>query len=507
MTDLIDLNEYDVEDRILRGRDEAPDIAPEDQTLVIDLSEGSSVIDLSPDDLSPMPHETFAKEPAMALELSPQQVKAIETIVPRLQAGEKLTYLAGFAGTGKSTILPNIIAATGIDPNDIAFLAPTGKAAKVMRNKLKAQNFPNWMATTIHSAIYRAKPAPIGTLEDQLYKLQTERQQVRENPNASGREAVVASLTKDIKRLESELNEAYVDDKVNFQLNLDSIIKTKKLIVVDEASMVGAKMCEDLMYFEVPILAMGDPGQLPPVQDEAGLTAGEPDVFLTEIHRQAADNPILLLATMAREGKPLKPGVYGDGRAVVMRRKDFNNPDHPNCFDWDGERPQFICGTNSTRWRLTRMLRAGYGIEGKGPQSGEPLIVKKNSKDHPNLVNGAEVISLMDAALIDGQATFPFAFEDPDDGRRYDAKAFQGLFEEHYSNKKGGFTAQGGAAFRSRKNSVELDWSYVITGHSSQGSQWDHVVVIDESGVFKADSEKWLYTALTRAAKTLTVLV
>lgn len=134
-------------------------------------------------------------------------------------------------------------------------------------------------------------------------------------------------------------------------------------------------------------------------------------------------------------------------------------------------------------------------------------MVKKNSRDFPNLVNGAEVTALMDAGLVEGQATFPFSIEDPEDGRRYDIKAFQGLFEEHYSNKKGGFSAQGGAAFRARKNSVELDWSYVITGHSSQGSQWTDVVVLDESGVFKADSDKWLYTALTRASDNLTVLV
>lgn len=440
------------------------------------------------------------------MQLSPQQEAAIKVIVKCLRDGQPLTYLAGYAGTGKSTILPDIVEHSGFSPDDIIFLAPTGKAAKVMRNKLKAQNFPNWMATTIHSAIYRAKPAPIGTLEDQLYNIQEQRQKLR----AAGAEAhkeVIGSLSKDITRLESELNDLYRDDKVNFQLNLDSTIREKKLIVVDEASMVGAKMAADLMYFGVQILAMGDPGQLPPVQDEEGLTAGDPDYFLTEIHRQAQDNPILHLATLARQGKPLPMGVIGDGRAVVMRRRDFNEPSNPHCFDWDGPRPQWICGTNATRWRITRMLRKGYGITAKGPQTGEPLIVKKNSKDFPDLVNGAEAIALMDAILIEGQATFPFVIEDADIGRRYDIKAFQGLFEEHYSNKKGGFSAQGGAAFRSRKNSIELDFSYVITGHSSQGSQWDDVVLIDESGVFKGDAEKWLYTGLTRAAEKITVLV
>lgn len=440
------------------------------------------------------------------LELSPQQLEAIEVIADKIAAGAPLTYLAGFAGTGKSTILPAIVERTGIDPNKIMFVAPTGKAAKVMRTKLKAQNFPNWMAVTIHSAIYRAKPAPISAIETQLFTMQERRQKLRDT-SAQSHAVEIATLTKDIKRLESELDDLYIDEKVNFQLNLDSIVREKDLIICDEASMVGAKMAADLMYFEKPILAMGDPGQLPPVQDDEGLTAGEPDYFLTEIHRQAADNPILHLATLARQGKPLPIGVYGDGRARVMRRKDFNDPTKDGCFDWDGERPQFICGTNATRWRLTRMLRRGYGIESEGPQAGEPLIVKKNSRENPNLVNGGEVTALSSASLVKGQSTFPFSISDNDDDRRYDIKAFQGLFEEHYSNKKGGFSATGSSAYRARKNALELDWSYVITGHSSQGSQWDHVVVVDESGVFKEDACKWLYTCITRAAKTLTILV
>ncbi|AXQ69773.1 Dda-like helicase [Caulobacter phage CcrSC] len=440
------------------------------------------------------------------MQLSGQQEEAIKVIVKRLVGDypEPLTYLAGYAGTGKSTILPFIIASLGFDPKDIAFLAPTGKAAKVMTQKLMAQGFKLSAAATIHSAIYRARPAPISQLEAELYEAQTSRERLKLN---GGQPEAINALTRTINRLEKELDDLYTEEKIHFQLNPDSLVKDKKLIVVDEASMVGRSIADDLLYFGVPILAMGDPGQLPPVQDDAGLTAGEPDYFLTEIHRQAADNPILQLATMARQGKILVPGVYGDGRAVVMKRRDFNN----GHFDWDAPAPQFIVGTNATRWRVTKMLRQGYCVPGaehpnSGPQEGEPLIICKNNRAYPTLVNGTEVDAIASHMLHKGQTTFPFKIQD-EDGRKYEINAFQGLFEEHYAGKKNAFSSTSRSAFKARKNSVELDWGWAITCHKSQGSQYPEVVVIDESGVFRDDSAKWAYTAITRAAEKLTILV
>ncbi|UTU07869.1 RecD-like DNA helicase [Caulobacter phage C1] len=439
------------------------------------------------------------------MQLSAQQEEAIKVIVSRLRGEypEKLTYLAGYAGTGKSTILPHIIEALGFPIDKIKFLAPTGKAAKVMTKKLAAQGFKA-VATTIHSAIYRARPAPISQLEAELYEAQTQRERLK---MSGGKPEAINALTRTINRLEKELDDLYTEEKIHFQLNPDSIIKDAMLVVIDEASMVGRSIADDLLYFEIPILAMGDPGQLPPVQDEAGLTAGEPDYFLTEVHRQAADNPILQLATLARQGKIMVPGEYGDGRARVIKRRDFNN----GHFDWEAEPPQFIVGTNATRWRITKMLRQGYGIAGadlpnSGPQVGEPLIVCKNNRSFPTLINGTEVTAADSHMLIKGQTTFPFKVTD-EDGRGYTLPAFQGLFEEHYAGKKNAFSSNSRSAFKARKSSLELDWGWAITCHKSQGSQYDDVVVIDESGVFRDDGHLWLYTAITRAAERLTILV
>jgi len=470
------------------------------------------------------------------MELSDQQGSCVKHITTALKNGTsnfdaqaifgpncpptQLVRIDGFAGTGKSTILPFILDDIGFDPKTIAFCAPTGKAAKVMRTKLRDQNFPNAEARTIHSAIYRAKPAPISKLEadlanhkEQLAKITSEIRDYHAEKYGNDETAPKVSLDQHpkvqqqrnlIARLERELDNAYDADELAFQINPDSSIADAQLIVVDEFSMVGRRMAEDLMSFGVPILAMGDPGQLPPVKDEDFLALGDPDFFLSEIHRQAADNPIIYLSRLAREGEDLPYGDYGNG-VIVMDRQRF---DYTGSFE---DRPQFICGKNDTRWRVTQMLRQDFGFTDDprnviGPRRGEPLVVKKNTKEYPNLVNGTDCIALTDFDLIPGNCVYPMSFQD-DEGTRYEEKkVFQGRFEEHYSRKAGKFTGPKFQTYRAQKNSIVMDWNYVATAHSAQGSQWDNCVIIDESSVFRADANRWLYTAVTRAAKTLVVL-
>jgi exodeoxyribonuclease-5 len=437
--------------------------------------------------------------------LTDHQGDAVRAVTARLRGAypEPLTYIGGYAGTGKSTILPFILEELGFDPQTVAFCAPTGKAAKVMRKKLAAQRYPNSIATTIHSAIYRAKPAPVGQLEAELF----EHQELRQQALAEGGDPqTLDRLTRAIRRLEADLENLYAEDKFNFQLNVDSPISLASVIVVDEASMVGQGMTDDLMSFGVPIIAMGDPGQLPPVQDKPGLTKGRADFFLTEIHRQAADNPIIQLATLARQGKDIPLGEYKNGagevRARVVRRADWD-PEPAIAMGRDG--PQVLCGTNRTRWRITRMYREGRPA---GPVAGEPMIVRKNSKEHPSLVNGALATCLSEQVHLEpGKVTCQMSFEDEDGATYTDKAVFQGLFEEHYSTKKNGFSSDSRSAYKAKQRSIHLDWAYALTVHNFQGSQADDVVLVDESSCFRDDADKHLYTGITRAAENITILI
>lgn len=460
------------------------------------------------------------------MELSAQQGEAVKLVVNRLRADKPpaTTYIGGFAGTGKSTILPFVLDDTGIDPKDIMFLAPTGKAAKIMSRKLRDQGFGNTVARTIHSAIYKTKPAPIAQLENELRDLQHQRDVLMEEAHCgASNQNEMRALLQQISMVEANLDNVYREDEMNFQLNHDSILSLAKLCVVDEASMVGRKMAADLKQFGVPILAMGDPGQLPPVGDDPGLTAGDPDFFLTEIHRQAADNPIIKLATLARRGRELPLGEHRDPdgvvRARVMYRSDFDAGEIADQFQERLRRlqtgevtiedanpiPQVLCGTNKTRWRSTRMFREGLP---PAPVYGEQLIVRKNFREYQNLVNGALVnCTSHDAVMVPGRTSLSMTFRD-DDGVDYEnLQVFQGLFEEHYTTKKNNFSSDSRSAWQARKRLVQLDYAAVLTVHNYQGSQADHVVLIDESNCFREDADKHLYTGLTRAAETITVLI
>jgi exodeoxyribonuclease-5 len=61
--------------------------------------------------------------------------------------------------------------------------------------------------------------------------------------------------------------------------------------------------------------------------------------------------------------------------------------------------------------------------------------------------------------------------------------------------------------WQQRKRYDEFDYGYVLTVHKAQGSQWDDVVLFDESFAFPDSRDRWLYTGITRAAKRLTVVM
>jgi exodeoxyribonuclease-5 len=419
-------------------------------------------------------------------------------------ADSPVFYLAGFAGTGKSTILPVIIDALGLPMELIRFCAPTGKAAKVMTEKLKAYGIDK-RATTIHSLIYRPHPLRAEVLDKMLRDLEAQRLSVMDAMHDDGESQRslerLAELDRTIGLVKHDLDKAFDNTEgPKFHLNVDSDIRKARLVVVDEGSMVGLTAGDDLKSFGVPILVMGDPGQLPPVGEPPGLTGGDPDFFLSEIHRQAKDNPIIYLATEAREGRSLKIGNYGDGVQVVSRANDNAT--------YDANRDaQIIVGTNKKRWMVTAKLRRELGFRSTGPCKDEPLIICKNSKNIPDLVNGSFVNCEHDAGDLEkGDTSIKLLVMD-EFGVQRSILAFQGLLEEHMAQKKGVSSAPKHLAFRARIENEHVDFGWAITTHKAQGSQWEEVVLHDESGVFREDAAKHLYTGITRAAKRLTVVL
>jgi len=424
----------------------------------------------------------------MSITLSTEQNKAVNSVAEWFSDPFKQSfYLGGLAGTGKSTLISPIVEKLGLNLEQIAIVAPTAMAAKVVRRKLNGWGIQTG-ASTIHKAIYQPRLTKPEVIEMELARAQVQLSATPGNKYAQAR----------VKLLETNLERAYDINDIKFRLNPDSTIVNTKLIIVDESSMVGKEVAEDLKSFDIPILAIGDPGQLQPVGDVPGLCIGRPDALLTEIHRQAQDNPIILYSHLVRTGQTMPYGDYG--ALKIIRPSE----DHYTCApDRDA---QIIVGMNRTRWEITSVLRRMAGFESSAPQQGEPLIVCKNSREHTDLVNGTFLTSTRDhAELESGRSCVVISAKDEDDAP-FTLKTYQGLFEEHEHREKNFSSASKKEAFKARMKLHHLDFGWVMTCHKAQGSQWRSVIVHDESRVFKDDALNWMYTAATRAEEELIVV-
>ena len=110
-------------------------------------------------------------------------------------------------------------------------------------------------------------------------------------------------------------------------------------------------MFEDLKSFGVPILAVGDHGQLPPVRGTFNLME-KPDIRLTKIHRQAENDPIVRLSILAREEGQIPFGQHGDACLKTGDESIVNNISDPK--EWC-----MITGTNRKRVERNRWAQIG----------------------------------------------------------------------------------------------------------------------------------------------------
>ncbi|MBV9078639.1 MAG: AAA family ATPase [Methylobacteriaceae bacterium] len=270
-----------------------------------------------------------------------------------------------------------------------------------------------------------------------------------------------------------------------FVLNRQSEAARAKLIVIDECSMVDEDLGRDLLSFGTPVLVLGDPAQLPPVKGAGYFTEKPPDAMLTEVHRQARDSAIIRLATAVREGGTLEPGDHGDARVIPRRAIDAEA-----ILAAD----QVLVGTNKSRRAYNGRIRQLKGFRDPLPAAGETLVCLRNDKTK-GLLNGG----LFSVAVARGEANGKVDLDvsPQEDGRRTTRVSVPREFFEGREDE---------LSFGVRRKSDEFDYGYVLTVHKAQGSQWDRVVLFDESWAFREHRTRWLYTGLTRAARGLTVV-
>lgn len=349
--------------------------------------------------------------------------------------------LGGYAGTGKTTIAQMIAdLCTGGSANTrTQYIAPTGKAASRLRQK-GCDN-----AQTMHQFMYR----PVG---------------------------------------EDEEGEIMFASKASLDYR-------PSLIIMDESSMVGDRDLTRLMDYEIPLLCLGDIGQLPPVKDRQVFHARNLDVLLEQIERNAGN--IVRASMFVRQGNRLPFREYEDVRVRPGKPTDDQIMEHI------AEEGQMLSAYHSTRHGLNTRARNIMGHSGKMmPQIGEKLVCRFNQHGH-GIMNGEQGI------LLGFEEIPEHAMEDDDlPGMQYIryksltyGKEYRAKFNPMCFNTGSDFVD---ARAEAMKKPGAWDFGYCLTIHSSQGSEWEKVLMMDElmRGV---PYEQLAYTGITRAISRLTM--
>lgn len=413
--------------------------------------------------------------------------------------GNQIFRLFGFAGTGKTTITKHAITDLGLDMDalspDVRFAAFTGKAAYVMRKH-------NTPARTIHSLIYSVCEATDQEIEEAKKKLAELELSAL---NAGGTDRIL--IDAQIQALRTEIKSMKLP---KFGLNPHSEVADVKLLVLDEVSMVGHEMAADLISFGKPILVLGDPGQLPPIKGEGVFTQQQPDVMLTEIHRQAGESAIIRIATMARQGEFIPYGRH-DEFVWKLTRRDVTASNLLNAG-------QVICGRNATRLELNNAMRraAGFDIACPFPTGPTEKIICLKNDGNRGLINGMflelDEPEEIGAAIGGADPTRFRAIVKTEDGQiigtnRDGSPAKQMIYAGHFLDHQQLDSDRHDRDYKLKRGLIEATFGWAITCHKSQGSQWQNVAVWDDGlGRTREDRSRWLYTAITRAEEGLVIL-
>lgn len=390
------------------------------------------------------------------MELTRKQEEGLKIAVDRFRKGEKYTCIAGYAGTGKSTLVRFIVDALQINEADICYATFTGKAAQVLLKK------GNKNVSTLHKLLYRSIPKPDGGF-------------VR---------IPVTEIPYDI-------------------------------VIVDEVSMAPKTLMNLLFRHNVHVICLGDPFQLPTIdkEEDNGLLA-HPHIFLDEVMRQAAESEIIRLTMAIREGRPLQQAVTENKEVLIYNKADLNT----GMLRWADQILVATNATRiSINNQMRQMLGRGNSPEDGDKiiclrnywetlaDNAEPLVNGTIGYLDNSFKSFTQVPKYMGGQTLDvtvGKFT-------TDSG-----SVFDGLGMDTHMILTGEKCVDWKTAYKLNKNPktqgvlpLEFTYGYAITCHKAQGSEWDKVLVLEEKFPFNAEEHaRWLYTACTRASEKLVLV-
>ena len=441
-----------------------------------------------------------------------------ETLMPHAQGTSRVAAVMGKAGSGKTVLLARIaqdLEAAGVevvsgdfegrrrrDRRTLAILAPTNKAASVLRRR----GVP---ATTIHRILYTPvyDQSMSGSLNGWLDKEKNPRLKGSRKRRLIGRSCSLMPIA---------LSQGACSRRAS---GSDFITGWKRrdepldIGLIDEASMLDSRQYEDLCEIFPTLVLFGDPAQLAPVNQSGAMVFDalpeKRKLILNRVHRQAEDNPILDLAHALADPdigfedfeRLVEQRAAADDRVQVAARVEAGLMARSPVLVW----------RNATRVRLIHAFRAAYNAPADALLPGEPLICdgielplkhrkKRLDLEARGLIKGAQVIYLGPGKKPGFSRLHVLGAEDPRVSAASIVKIEMPDSEEPFIPH----AARMGAAFLH---------GAAVTIHKAQGSQWPSVQVFAPDlyaaarmGRMEAGIPLWkrlAYVAITRAEERL----
>lgn len=440
-------------------------------------------------------------------------------MTPLSDGKQKTLAVIGKAGSGKTLLLAELyktLEAAGVDVvsgdyegkkrksrRTLAILAPTNKAASVLRNR----GVP---ATTIHRILY----TPV--YDPEYEKIAEWLAGEGERPEIEGLTDVALDRALAFYQINKSVPGALATAGLR---GSDFITGWKRrddpldIGFIDESSMLDEKQYNDLREIFPTLVLFGDPAQLAPFGQSGEMIfdrfKGRQKMILSRVHRQTQDNPILDLAhalgdeSLTFEGfeRMIEEASKKDDRVVWAQRVESDLMARSPVLVW----------RNATRVRLIQAFRGAYGAPGDALLAGEPLICdgielpakhrkKRIDLEARGLIKGAQVVYLGAGRKPGFSRLHVIGAEDPQVSAASIVKIEFPDEEEPFIP----FAARMGAAFLH---------GAAVTIHKAQGSQWENVQVFAPDlyaaarmGRIEAGQPLWkrlAYVAITRAEKRL----
>lgn len=342
---------------------------------------------------------------------------------------EQVLQISGGPGTGKTTIMHEMIRRIGIPIDRVAPMAFIGQAAINMRFKglLNAKTIHSWLYDVVEVPVYDERGMVV---MDPVYNKPVTRPEF---------------IPRDLKDID--------------------------YFMIDEGSTVPMNMKQDILSRGKKIIVFGDLDQLPPVGDEPAFFRNGRVIKLTEIIRQAKGSEIIKLANFVLQGGIPSPGIYGN--VLVIEPEDLTD-------EMIMASQIVLCGKNATRDAMNNHIRQDLlHYHTNLPAFGEKVICRKNNwtieRDGISLANGlaGSVIRPADVTRFDGK-TFAIDF----------VPNFTNILFDDIKCDYEYFTAPR-AQKEFLKNSKystgnKFEYAYTITTHLAQGAQYSNGIYISE---------------------------